>query len=395
MPAGVVSIRELFLVALRLGLTSFGGPIAHLGYFRREYVERRRWLDATTFADLAALCQALPGPASSQLGIAIGTTLAGRWGGLAAWLGFTAPSAVLMLAFAAVSRSAAIAGAGWIHGLELAAVAVVAVAVVAMARAGAAEPRRALLAGGAAIATLALASPLIGALVIVAGTLLGLVILPRPLDAVVSPGGEKEPALSRGAVVSLVAFAALLIGLPIARALDGQAAALADTFYRTGSLVFGGGHVVLPLLHAGTVDPGWVTNADFVAGYGAAQALPGPLFTFSAYLGAVSGPQPNGLAGGLVALGAIFLPSFLLVFGILPAWGRLRADARVRAGLDGAGAVVVGLVLAALIDPVATTGLRSWPDAVLAAVAAIALVSRRVPVVAVVAALAVAGQMLG
>ncbi len=336
------------------------------------------------------------GPGELQLGIAIGTTLAGRWGGLVAWLGFTAPSAVAMLVFAAISRSGSIAGAGWVHGLELAAVAVVAVAVVTMARAGAGDARRAALALGAAIVALAAPLAVTGPLVILAGALVGLIVLPRGRPGrPASQTTASSAALPRGAVVALGAFAALLVALPVARAADGQAAALADTFYRTGSLVFGGGHVVLPLLHAGTVDPGWVTDADFVAGYGAVQAVPGPLFTFSAYLGAVSGPQPNGLAGGLIALGAIFLPSFLLVFGVLPAWGRLRADARIRVGLDGAGAVVVGLVLAALIDPVATTGLRSWSDAALAGVAAVALVSRRVPVVAVVAALAVVGGALG
>jgi chromate transporter len=387
-----VSIRDVFLAALQLGLTSFGGPIAHLGFFRREYVDRRGWIDPTTFADLVALCQALPGPASSQLGIAIGTTLAGRWGGLAAWLGFTAPSAVAMLVFAALSRTGSIAEEGWVHGLELAAVAVVAVAVVTMARAGAGDARRAALALGAAVVALAAPVPVTGPLVIVTGAVLGVIVLPRAAsNPEASPGREATAGLPRGAVVALAVFAGLLVVLPLVRAVDGGAAALADTFYRSGSLVFGGGHVVLPLLHAGTVDPGWLTDPQFVAGYGFAQAVPGPLFTFAAYLGSVSSLAPNGIVGGLIALGAIFLPSFLVVFGTLPAWARLRADERVRTALDGAGAVVVGLVLAALIDPVATTGLRSWADAGVAAVAALAIASRRVPVVAVVAALAVVG----
>ena len=388
-----VRVRDVFLVALRLGLTSFGGPIAHLGYFRREYVDRRRWLDGPRFGELLALCQALPGPASSQLGIAIGTTVAGRWGGLAAWVGFTAPSAIAMLAFALVARTGSIAGAGWVHGLELAAVAVVTVAVVTMARAHAAEPRRALLATIAAIVAFAAPAPLTGPALIVAGSLAGRLIL----EASEEPPGRAAalPSGSRASVIALGLFAVLLLALPIARALDGHAAALADTFYRSGSLVFGGGHVVLPLLHAGTVDPGWVSNRDFVAGYGAAQALPGPLFTFAAYLGAVAGPAPNGVAGGLIALVAIFSPSFLLVFGLLPAWARLRTDDRVRAALAGASAAVVGLLLAALIQPVATTGIRTPLDAGVASLAAVAIASGRIPIVAVVIALALAGQILG
>lgn len=395
MPEPSVPVRAVFLAALRLGLTSFGGPIAHLGYFRREYVDRRRWVDATTFADHVALCQALPGPASSQLGIAIGTAVAGRLGGLAAWVGFTTPSAVAMVLFASVARTGSIEGAGWIHGLELAAVAVVAVAVGTMARTGAADLPRAGLAILAAIVALAAPLPATGPLLIVGGAMAGAVLLRRPeTSAAPTPNGAPA-ALPRGSVVALGSFVGLLVALPVLRALDGQAAAIADTFYRTGSLVFGGGHVVLPLLHAGTVEPGWVREADFVAGYGVAQALPGPLFTFAAYLGAVSGPPPNGLLGGLIALGAIFLPSLLLVFGVLPAWSRLRVDAGIRSALDGAGAAVVGLVFAALVDPVATTGLRSWPDAVVAALAACALVSGRVPVVAVVAGLAAFGQLAG
>ena len=392
-----IPLGNVFRAALRLGLTSFGGPIAHLGYFRREYVDRLRWIDGTSFADLVALCQALPGPASSQLGIAIGTTVAGRWGGLAAWLGFTTPSAIAMLAFAAVSRSASVAGAGWVHGLELAAVAVVAVAVVTMARTAAADVARIALALGAAVVALLAPSPAVPPLVIVGGGLLGAAFLGRDRDGGPALDGAAAgpAALPRGALFALAAFVALLLALPVARAIDGGAAALADTFYRAGSLVFGGGHVVLPLLHAGTVDPGWVSDADFVAGYGAAQAVPGPLFTFAAYLGAVAGPAPNGVIGGLIALGAIFLPSFLLVFGVLPAWSRLRSGARLRSALDGAAAVVVGLVLAALVDPVATTGLRSWPDAVLAAIAALAVASARIPVILVVGALALAGQLGG
>jgi chromate transporter len=396
----------VFAVALRLGLTSFGGPIAHIGAFRREYVDRRHWLDPASFGDLVALCQALPGPASSQLGIAIGTTMAGPLGGLVAWLGFTAPSALLMLAFALVSRSVDIAEAGWIHGLELAAVAVVAVAVASLARAHVRGPLAAAIAGVAAIVAFASPVPATDVAVILGGAIVGIVAARVGASSGWAAGHPPaarpapSPPASRGssarlAAVALALLPLLLLGLPIARALDGQTAAIVDTYFRSGALVFGGGHVVLPLLHSGVVEPGWVSPGDFVAGYGAAQALPGPLFTFAAYLGAVSHLAPNGLPGGLLALGAIFLPSFLLVFGLLPSWTRLRADPRVRAALDGASAAVVGLLLAALVQPVATTGLRTWADAGIAAVAAVAVASRRVPVVAVVGALALLGQLRG
>ena len=344
---------EVFLVALRLGLTSFGGPVAHLGYFRAEYVERRHWLDEHQYADLVGLCQFLPGPASSELGIAIGIMRAGLLGGLAAWLGFTLPSAVALTIFAAVVRHGGVLSAGWLHGLQLVAVAVVAQALWNMARSLAPDRARGTLALLAAIAALAWPSPATQVLVIAAAALLGW----RFLAGTVSPADTHAPVpISRPvAIGACVLFFGLLLALPIMRHLaPSQPLALLDSFYRAGALVFGGGHVVLPLLQAAVVPTGWVSAGHFVAGYGAAQAVPGPLFTFAAYLGAVEGPQPDGWIGATIALCAIFLPAFLLVVGSLPLWGVLRTRPAAQAALRGVNAAVVGLLLAALYTPVWT-----------------------------------------
>lgn len=391
------SALQVLRVALVLGLTSFGGPVAHLGYFRREYVERRRWLDDTAFADLVALCQALPGPASSQLGIAIGAGRAGVLGGVAAWVGFTLPSAVAMIALAALAGSVDLSGAGWVHGLKLAAVAVVAHAVLGMARALAPDWRRRLIACGAGILALTVVGPLaqvtqIG--IIAAGAVAGLVALP----AAVAGAARSAPAYlpARLGALALVLFLALLLALPALRALDpaSQALAVADTFYRAGALVFGGGHVVLPLLETGTVGPGWVTQDAFLAGYGAAQAVPGPLFTFAGYLGSASAIRPNDVPGGLIALVAIFLPSFLLVFGALPYWNRLRASPTFRRALAGTNAAVVGLLAAAFYRPVATSAIEGPLDLGLALAGLALLAWGRIPIVAVVAGFAITGEIL-
>jgi chromate transporter len=381
----------VLLVALRLGLTSFGGPVAHLGYFRREYVERRGWLNAAAFGDLVALSQLLPGPASSQLGIAIGTRRAGILGGIAAWVGFTAPSAVAMIALGVLATQVDLSGAGWVHGLKLAAVAVVAQAVVAMARSLAPDWRRRVLAVLAAASALLIASPFTQVGIIALGALAGLALLPGAS----APANVEEPRTvgRRFAVAALACFAFLLLVLPLLRGLDGSLA-LADSFFRSGALVFGGGHVVLPLLHANVVDPGWVSDSTFLAGYGAAQAVPGPLFTFSGYLGAVSSVGPGGVTGGVLALVAIFAPSFLLVFGVLPFWDRLRASARVRRALSGANAAVVGLLAAALYTPVWTSAVARPVDVAVAAGGFGLLLTRRVPPIAVVALAALAGQAL-
>ena len=351
--------------ATRLGLTSFGGPVAHLGYFRDEYVARRRWVDERTYADLVALCQFLPGPASSQVGIALGMLRAGLAGGVAAWLGFTLPSAVALIAFAYGVRASGVGDAGWLHGLKLVAVAVVAQAVWGMARALAPDRARATLALLAAMG--ALAWPTAGAQVVIiaAAGLCGWRALPA---AGVPPAVTlKVPVSRRLAVAAWVVWGVLLVGLPLARRLaPGPALAVFDSFFRVGSLVFGGGHVVLPLLQAEVVGPGWVTSAQFVAGYGAAQAVPGPLFTFAAYLGAARGAPPNGVAGASWALVAIFLPSFLLVVGALPFWNELRRRAGFQRALAGINAAVVGLLLAALYRPVWTSAIARPADLALA-----------------------------
>ncbi len=357
-------VLEVLLVALRLGLTSFGGPVAHLGYFRHEYVERQHWLDETRYAELVGLCQFLPGPASSELGIAIGITRAGLLGGVAAWVGFTLPSALALTLFALVVRQGHILGTGWLHGLQVVAVAVVAQAVWSMARTLAPDRPRATLALLAAIVALAWATPAAQVVIIVAAALLGWRLLPA--DTVAAPARAPARVSRRLAVAAWALFLGLLLGLPVLRQIaPSQPLALVESFYRSGALVFGGGHVVLPLLQAAVVPPGWVSPTQFVAGYGAAQAVPGPLFTFAAYLGAVERPAPNGWVGAALALSAIFLPAFLLVIGTLPFWDTLRTRADVQAALRGVNAAVVGLLLAALYTPVWTSGIRRPADVAL------------------------------
>ncbi len=388
------SALEVLGASARLGLTSFGGPVAHLGYFRQEYVERRRWLDAATYADLVALCQFLPGPASSQVGIGIGIMRAGLWGGLAAWLGFTLPSALALIAFAYRVSAFDLSGAGWLHGLKIVAVAVVAQAVWGLARQLAPDRPRATIALLAAIVTLLWPTALVQVAIIVVAGLLGWRLLQ---SAAITPSPQGALPVRRGVAIGCwVAFFGLLVALPLLRQLSSShALALFDSFYRTGSLVFGGGHVVLPLLQAEVVPPVWVTNDQFIAGYGAAQAVPGPLFTFGAYLGAVGRPAPNGLLGGLLALVAIFLPSFLLVTGALPFWHAIRARPAFQRALAGVNAAVVGLLLAALYSPVWTSAISSVTDvALLLAVAGLLLVWKLPPWLVVILG-AVAGQAMG
>jgi chromate transporter len=385
---------EVLAVFLRLGLTSFGGPVAHLGYFRAEFVQRRRWLDDASYADLVALCQFLPGPASSQVGIAVGLLRAGYAGALAAWLGFTLPSALIMVMFGyGIASFGDAGGAGWLHGLKVAAVAVVAQAVLGMARTLAPDRLRATLAVVAAIIVLALPSSLgqIGAIVL--GGVIGLTSLRGEVAIEQSP---LPLHVSRAVGTTLlVAFLALLIGLPLlASAIPAQGLKEFDAFYRAGSLVFGGGHVVLPLLQASVVPPGWVSNEMFLAGYGAAQAVPGPLFTFAAYLGTVMDPPPNGWIGALICLTAIFLPSFLLVIGALPFWEELRRRAAAQAALRGVNAAVVGLLLAALYQPVWTASITNAADFALAIAAFLLLFMWQTPPWLVVILCAGAGAAL-
>ena len=356
------SFLEVLRVATRLGLTSFGGPIAHLGYFHEEYVKRRKWIDEQSYADLVALCQFLPGPASSQVSIAIGIARAGLPGGFAAWLGFTMPSAVALIAFAfGIGALASAADAGWLHGLKVVAVAVVAQAVLGMARSLCPDRERATLAILASIVALTWPTA-VGQLssIAIAGVV-GSIIFPTTVSASLSH--MRFPVEKRTGIAAWIIFLTLLIGLPLLRQVAPiHALEVFDSFFRAGSLVFGGGHVVLPLLQAEVVGPGWVTNEQFVAGYGAAQAVPGPLFTFAAYLGALMGTEPNGWTGAFLTLVAIFLPSFLLVTGALPFWDRLRSVPVFQSALKGVNAAVVGLLLTALYTPVWTSAIHSPAD---------------------------------
>lgn len=362
-----VPVARIFLVFLQLGLTSFGGPVAHLGYFREAFVKRLNWLDERAYADLVALCQFLPGPASSQVGFGVGLAKGGVAGAFAAWFAFTMPSALALLAFGygVVAFEEALP-AGLLHGLKVVAVAVVAQAVWGMAKTLCPDAPRATLAVAAAAAALAAPTPFAQIAIILAGGAIGYVFLKSAADA--APSDLNIRSSKSLAVVCLVLFFALLAGLPLlAAAGSSQALALLDSFYRAGALVFGGGHVVLPLLQAEVTPPGWVGDDAFLAGYGAAQAVPGPLFTFASYLGAVAGPVPNGWLGAAICLVAIFLPTFLLVLGVLPFWDGLRRRTWVRKALVGVNAAVVGLLLAALYDPVWTTAIRGSADVILAA----------------------------
>ena len=373
---------RVFLAFLALGLTSFGGPMAHIGYFREAFVVRRGWLDERGYADLVALCQMLPGPTSSQVGIGIGLTKSGLAGALAAWLGFTAPSAILLIGFGygVVAYQDAIP-AGVLHGLKAVVVAVVAQAVWGMARTLSPDPPRVTIAVLAATAVLGFGGAAAQLAAIAGGALAGFLFLREPAAHAGAPAGSGRAAPAGAvAVLALALFFLLLVLLPVlASAWPSQVLALADSFYRAGSLVFGGAHVVLPLLEAEVLPPGWVSKDAFLAGYGAAQAVPGPLFTFSAYLGTVMEIPPAGWRGGLICLAAIFAPSFLLVAGTLPWWNALRRLEPTRRAMLGVNAAVVGLLLAALYDPVWTGGIRSAGDFILAVAAFALLASWKAP----------------
>ncbi|MGN6529011.1 MAG: chromate efflux transporter [Burkholderiaceae bacterium] len=385
------SAWAVFLAFLRLGCTSFGGPVAHLGYFRTEFVERRRWLDDATFTDLVALCQFLPGPASSQVGIAIGLLRAGWIGSLAAWVGFTLPSAALLVAFGyGISRFADVARSGAVHGLKVVAVAVVAQAVWGMAKSLCPDRPRAALAIVAALLTLVLPGAVGQLGAIAASAVVGWSMLDAP-----APVANQRPlrGISRpaGGLV-LVAFAVLLAALlAVGSATRSPLATLLAGFFRSGALVFGGGHVVLPLLQSVVVPSGAASDADFLAGYGAAQAVPGPLFTFAAYLGTVMATPLHGWIGGVAFLVAIFAPAWLLVVGALPFWDDLRRRTPVRAAMAGVNAGVVGILLSALYDPVWTSAIHSRADFGLALAAFGALTYARVSPFVVVLLAAAAG----
>lgn len=385
---------SVFLIFLRLGLTSFGGPIAHLGYFREEFVARRRWLTERSYADLVALCQFLPGPASSQVGIALGMSRAGYRGALAAWLGFTLPSAVALILFAlGISRYGTALAPGTLHGLKVVAVAVVAQAVWGMARTLCTDVPRVTLMMIATGVVLLQPSAWAQVGVIIAAGIAGLLLFKPeqsarhdPLPITLSP---------RAGATWLLLFLLLLAGLPLlSQWLPSQTLAMVDAFYRAGSLVFGGGHVVLPLLQAEVVPSGWVSNEAFLAGYGAAQAVPGPLFTFAAFLGASMNLAPTGWIGAIICLLAIFAPSFLLILGALPFWEQLRRSTRAQAALIGVNAAVVGLLLAALYRPVWTSAIFTAQDFGLALVALVALMFWKLPPWLVVVGCGVAGWLL-
>ncbi len=388
------SVWGVFLVFLRLGLTSFGGPIAHLGYFRDEFVNRRRWLSERSYADLVALCQFLPGPASSQVGMALGLSRHGYGGAFAAWAGFTLPSAIALILFAlGLSSHATAIPAGALHGLKVVAVAVVAQAVWGMARSLCTDTARVTVMAVAACVALLVPSALGQVGIIAAAGGAGLLLF-KP-----EPAKDNDPlpvtVSHRAGVLWLTLFFGLLIGLPmLAALLPYQTIADVSAFFRSGALVFGGGHVVLPLLQAAVVPPGWVSNDAFLAGYGAAQAVPGPLFTFAAFLGASMNVAPSGWIGGMVCLLAIFAPSFLLVTGALPFWERLRRNVRTQAALMGVNAAVVGLLLAALYHPVCTSAIHAPRDFGIAVVAFVALMFWKLPPWLVVVGCGVAGWLV-
>jgi len=384
----------IFLIFLRLGLTSFGGPVAHLGYFREEFVNRRRWLSDRSYADLVALCQFLPGPASSQVGIALGFSRAGYAGALAAWAGFTLPSAIALILFAiGISSVGNNFSAGALQGLKIVAVAVVAQAVWGMARSLCTDAKRITIMMLATCAVLLVPSVWSQVGVIVLAGIAGIVLFKPAQLAAHDP--LPIHISRRTGFIWLAIFFVLLIALPLAsEALPNQTLAIVDSFYRAGSLVFGGGHVVLPLLQTEVVPTGWVDEEVFLAGYGATQAMPGPLFTFAAFLGASMSTAPSGWAGGMIALIAIFVPSFLLVVGALPFWEQLRQNLRTQAALGGINASVVGLLLAALYQPVWTSAILSAQDFGLALIAFVALMFWKLPPWLVVIAGGVAGWVL-
>lgn len=385
-------VVEVFKAFLFLGLTSFGGPIAHLGYFRNEFVGRRRWLDEKAYADLVALCQFLPGPASSQVGFALGLLRAGFWGAAAAWAAFTLPSAIILVLFALGSTAVdGPLGTGLVHGLKLVAVAIVAHAVWGMANKLCPDRQRAAIALAAVLVVVFLSGPLGQVAAIVVGALAGSLWCRAGIEA--PPEALQLPVSRRAGLISLSLFAVLLAGLPLLAWLTASPGVqVADAFYRSGALVFGGGHVVLPLLESEVVQSGWVSSGEFLAGYGAAQAIPGPLFTFSAYLGFLLQTGPGGLPGAALALLAIFIPGLLLLVGVLPFWNRFRQMPSVQALMRGTNAAVVGLLGAALYQPVWTSAVASRYDFALALTGFVLLTTWKVPAWVVVLLVGLSGM---
>ncbi|OEF97084.1 chromate transporter [Desulfuribacillus alkaliarsenatis] len=384
------SLLEILIVSTKLGLTSFGGPIAHLGYFHEEYIRRRRWMDEKAYADLVALCHFLPGPSSSQVGIGIGVMRAGILGGIVSFLGFTLPSVIVLILFALLLHSFGYTDAGWIHGLKIVAVVVVAHAILGMAKNLTPDVKRKTIALFAVVTTLLWQTAFTQVGVIILAGFLGFLIYKHhTLDD--TSDEVKFPISKRVAIICLTLFFGLLIVLPILREATGMYwVAMFDSFYRAGSLVFGGGHVVLPLLEREFVPTGWLSQEQFIAGYGAAQAVPGPLFTFAAYIGAVI----NGWQGGLLATVAIFLPAFLLILGTLPFWDALRRNPNIKGALIGVNAAVVGILIAALYHPIWTNSILSAVDFAFAAVLFSMLVFWKLPPWVIVLTGALGGFLL-
>ncbi|WP_240547893.1 chromate transporter [Paenibacillus lignilyticus] len=381
---------EVLVVSTKLGLTSFGGPIAHLGYFHNEYIRKRKWLDERSYAELVALCQFLPGPASSQVGIGIGVIRAGILGGFLAWIGFTLPSVIALVLFALLLKGYDISHAGWIHGLKIVAVAIVAQAIVGMGQKLTPDKNRVTMAIIAAAVSLLWQSAFTQVLLIAAAGAFGLGMYRKTTTVMDAPNLPIQ--VSRAfAFFCLMLYFGLLIALPLLGQVTGSEwVSFIDRFYRPGSLVFGGGHVVLPLLERELVTAGWVSKEDFLAGYGAAQAVPGPLFTFASYLGAMA----KGASGAIVATIAIFLPAFLLVIGALPFWNSLRASSYIQGALIGINAAVVGILLAALYNPLWTTAIIRPEDFALASILFTMLVYWKVQPWAVVISGAAGGILL-
>ncbi len=383
------NLLEILVVSTRLGLTSFGGPVAHLGYFHEEYIRRRKWMDEKTYADLVALCQFLPGPASSQVGIGIGVMRAGVLGGIVSFLGFTLPSVIALILFAVILQGLDIGTAGWIHGLKLVAVAVVAHAILGMAQKLTPDLKRKSLALFALVGTLLWQTAFTQVGVILIAAILGFILFKNQTDSETT--NLQFPISRKFATFCLTLFFGLLILLPILREVTSlEWIAMFDSFYRSGSLVFGGGHVVLPLLEREFVPTGWLSEEAFLAGYGAAQAVPGPLFTFAAYLGAVI----NGWQGGLLATVAIFLPAFLLILGTLPFWDSLRRNPKIKGALMGVNAAVVGVLISAFYHPIWTSTVYAPIDFAFAAILFSMLVYWKLPPWIVVVTGAIGGAII-
>jgi chromate transporter len=386
---GFKSLLEILLVSTRLGLTSFGGPIAHLGYFHNEYIRRRKWMDEKSYADLVALCQFLPGPASSQVGIGIGVMRGGILGGIVSFIGFTLPSVIALIIFALILQGLDVADAGWIHGLKIVAVAVVAHAILGMAKNLTPDLKRKGIALFALVGTLIWQTALTQVGVIIMSALIGFLLYRQHTD---NNDARIQFPISKGfAIICLILFFGLLFLLPILREVTSSNwIAMFDSFYRSGSLVFGGGHVVLPLLEREFVPTGWLSKDEFLAGYGAAQAVPGPLFTFAAYLGAVM----KGWQGGLLATVAIFLPAFLLILGSLPFWDLLRRNPKIKGALMGVNAAVVGILIAAFYQPIWTSSILAPIDFAFAAILFSMLVYWKLPPWVIVVTGAIGGSLL-